>query len=504
MAKKKKTTKRLKAARPESTFTRIAVSELVVDPKNPRHITAGLESAGQGEIIARLCETDRVLDIAESIAVNGYRNFEPLIVIRGKGGFVAVEGNRRAAALKILTTPELAPPEFQKRVRELVSRAGRIPSEIDVVVVASRNDVVDFLLQRHGQQPTVAWSQPDRAEFVMQLLESGDFTIAELKEKAGPNADIEREISKYYLWQGLQRAPLGEESQKAITDPRSASFTTYERVVRSVPGQEWLGIRFGDEGEISGTRPLKQVLRGMAKIFDAVQAGTITSRTAGKKDQIIGELSKLKSFRPAGAGRFSTAQLMASEPIKDYGVSGGSAKSVKRRTVRAVKVIIPSGFVCTVKDQKILEMIRELKTTSMSDTVCLGALGLRTLVEMAVISHIDRSIGLAKCEKAIVAERHKEYNKRLQKKGQGPVPQVEVRRTPGFGELAQWMLSNCAPTNASSQDLSGFKKYLKQDLADLNGFVHHLNAIPTEKEIRSAWVSVSKFLECLIGERADA
>lgn len=500
---KKKTTKRNRAATPSSTFTRVAVSELIVDPKNPRHITAGLESAGQEEIIARLCETDRVLDIAESIAVNGYRIFEPLIVIKGKGGFIAVEGNRRAAALKILATPELAPPELQRRVRDLASRAGQIPSEIDVVLVKSRRDVVDFLLQRHGQQPTVAWSQPDRAEFVMQLLESGEFTIAELKEKAGPNADIEREISKYYLWQGLQRAPLGEESQKAIADPRSASFTTYERVVRSLPGQEWLGIRFGDEGEISGTRPLKQVLRGMAKIFDAVQAGTITSRTAGKTDQIKNELSKLKAHRPAGSGRFDASELMASEPVKDYGANGGQAKTVKRRTVRPVTVIIPSGFVCKVKDQKILEMIKELKATSLSGNVCLGALGLRTLVEMAVISHIDRTVGLAKCEKAISAERHKAHNKRLEKKGLDPVPQADIRRTPGFSELAEWMLRHCAPTNASSQDLSGFKKYLKQDLADLNSFVHHLNAIPTEKELRSAWVSVSKFLECLVGERAD-
>ena len=84
--------------------------ELVLDRKNPRFggddVVAGKK--GEATIIKRLVDSADLMELVESIAVNGYLDLEALFVVEEKGEKVVVEGNRRIAAIKLLRDPDLA------------------------------------------------------------------------------------------------------------------------------------------------------------------------------------------------------------------------------------------------------------------------------------------------------------------------------------------------------------------------------------------------------------
>jgi hypothetical protein len=84
--------------------------ELELDRKNPRFggddVAAGKE--GEATIIKRLLDMADLMELVDSIAVNGYLDLEPLFVVEEKGTNIVVEGNRRVAAVKLLRDPDLA------------------------------------------------------------------------------------------------------------------------------------------------------------------------------------------------------------------------------------------------------------------------------------------------------------------------------------------------------------------------------------------------------------
>src|ERR1044071_10087703 len=82
------------------------VRSLQLDPKNPR---LGRETTARAprDIIQYLFEHDKAMEVAQSIARNGYFPNEPLLAVRENNNLVVVEGNRRLAALKALLEPGL-------------------------------------------------------------------------------------------------------------------------------------------------------------------------------------------------------------------------------------------------------------------------------------------------------------------------------------------------------------------------------------------------------------
>ena len=96
--------------------TDIDVEAIYLDTNNPRH--EPLES--QEEAIEKLCQDEYVLQLAQDIAENGINPLESFAVLIEKRGrkttYIAVEGNRRLCAIKLLQDPDLAPANIRKKI----------------------------------------------------------------------------------------------------------------------------------------------------------------------------------------------------------------------------------------------------------------------------------------------------------------------------------------------------------------------------------------------------
>lgn len=125
---------------------KIPLSDLLLDERNPRLPLS--VSRSQNEMIEYLAKTTSITELMTAIGENDYFPGEPLVVIPdGHGRYIVVEGNRRFAALKLLSDPELFPSG--RRVREAAESAQFRPQEVPCVVFDTRDQVVNYLGYRH-------------------------------------------------------------------------------------------------------------------------------------------------------------------------------------------------------------------------------------------------------------------------------------------------------------------------------------------------------------------
>lgn len=88
---------------PESTVY-IPLSNLLLDPQNPR-LPEDIQNTDSQTILIWMVENEVLDELARSMVTNGFFAHEPLIVLPAEpdGRHLVVEGNRRLAALQILT-----------------------------------------------------------------------------------------------------------------------------------------------------------------------------------------------------------------------------------------------------------------------------------------------------------------------------------------------------------------------------------------------------------------
>jgi hypothetical protein len=84
-----------------------------------------------------------------------------------KNGYTVVEGNRRLAALKLLTDPQLAKVR-EKGVMEIVAGKKFTPTQIPCILHNKRDDVLDYLGYRHITG-VKSWGALEKARYLAQL-----------------------------------------------------------------------------------------------------------------------------------------------------------------------------------------------------------------------------------------------------------------------------------------------------------------------------------------------
>lgn len=147
----------------------ISVGSLLLDVTNPRHDPV----EDQRKAIEAMLEVEgeKVLRLARDIAVRGVNPLDRLMVVAHGNGrnYIALEGNRRLTALKLLNNPDLAADTaFAASTRRLKS-SDAVPSKLDCVIAPSREAARPWLELRHtgenGGLGVVGWNAIAQARF---------------------------------------------------------------------------------------------------------------------------------------------------------------------------------------------------------------------------------------------------------------------------------------------------------------------------------------------------
>jgi hypothetical protein len=211
------------------TQLNIAVDRLHLDPENPR-LSDRWKIKNELELLKVLYEQYNLLEIAESMAKNGYFDEEPLVatpqdipkdlryfddydtnaksrfedfINQQDVHFTVVEGNRRLATVKLLLSTDL-------KIKLKVSSSFPVittPVEEDlcilpVIVYPNRDEVIPYLGVRHilGIEK---WDPYAKAFYIAELIRNGK-QLEQVREQIGDKRDAV--LRSYVSYQLLQQA----------------------------------------------------------------------------------------------------------------------------------------------------------------------------------------------------------------------------------------------------------------------------------------------------------
>ena len=128
---------------------RIQTVDLNFDPKNPRFYRLNDPSSVQA-VIEEMLDDESVQDLMLSIGQKGYFEGEPLLVTRENDKLIVVEGNRRLAAVKLLSSQLLPPARRRAGVAQILNEiAVTPPTELPCIEYPTRREVMRYLGYRH-------------------------------------------------------------------------------------------------------------------------------------------------------------------------------------------------------------------------------------------------------------------------------------------------------------------------------------------------------------------
>ena len=147
--------------KPKRIEQEIPLDRIFLHHENPRH--EPYET--QAQVIEWLCSNEEVPQLARDIAQHGLSPLDRFGVIRDHetdgddATYIAAEGNRRVCALKLLTDPDLAPPE-RKAFFENQAESRSPITNLPCVIFEDQEDLDLWLKRRHqgfaggvGQKP---------------------------------------------------------------------------------------------------------------------------------------------------------------------------------------------------------------------------------------------------------------------------------------------------------------------------------------------------------------
>jgi len=197
--------------------------DMRLDLENPR--LAGYGGGNRTEIdgIQQLLVSADLRELIETIAANGFVNFEPLIVHRRADHYLVFEGNRRLAAVKLLRQPEVA-RALSVALPPMAPGAAESLERIEVQAVASRDEARQFIGFKHINGPH-KWDSFAKGKFAADWYrqeKDRGVTLRDVARKLGDRHDtIHRLVQGIYV--------LEQAQEEGLFDPGSGSGTSRHR-----------------------------------------------------------------------------------------------------------------------------------------------------------------------------------------------------------------------------------------------------------------------------------
>lgn len=473
--------------------SQLNVTSLLLDPHNPRIPDSSTELS-QRDIIADLVENDKVLDLAKSIVANGYYPHEALIIVEdGKKKYV-LEGNRRLAALKLLLSPEIALMEWEQRFRSLSYQIDtNAIRKVKVIKSPSREAAAPIIMSKHTRSQIESWSPLMQAKFYRNLVERG-LTIDDIAEQYKiQTSEITDALQRYQMYSVACALNLSDDLARKVHNPREFPITTLGRLYKYSKVNEFLGISFDENKNLVGSVDVEEFKKGYTKIVTDIAKGVVHSRTVNKTEAMDKYLLSIKKYKPNlnKKGSFTSDTLIKAEAPKT--IPHPSAAKKKAKTKPIPRALIPSSFTCDVNNQRINDVVNELKKLPVAQCPNAVALMFRSLLEMSLGYYLDRTGHLFKITE-------KERKKRESKGNFFPSDWH-----PKLTEMLKYVVDEDTHIISNGNLLQALRKLIAQkntliSIDTLNLFVHNQHFYPNEDSLRPFWPQLQGLFEIILIE----
>ena len=458
------------------------VNRLRLDPENPRLATS-VKRPTQQELIADLLEHEDVIGLVRDIARQGFFPNDLLVAIRDDSKTIVVEGNRRLAALKLLLNPELAPPSYQKRIRQYAAQSRTTIEKIQIVLAPNRNAAVPIIIARHKGEAVKAWTTVMQARFVQGRIDEG-LSIDDVAEETGlERAEVVRQLRDAKLYDVIRSLPLPAAVEQTVSDPRQFPFTTLRRLIEYSSVQDLLGIETDERKGFVTSLPADRFQSFLARIVTDIATEVVTSRshnTSAQVEQYIKEIEHgLGKARKTPDKKTPADEFVDPSRLQPQRV---------RRPKKAVRKhlppsgLIPKGFRVDIEDARIRDIAEELKAIKIVQFPNAVAITFRSLLDMAVTKYLQDS-GDLKAIKARLSSK--------QPKSADWVPTLKQ-------QLDYILQTNTIPLAPEGRKaLQKFISDTRQSLTldSLNWFTHNRYVPPTVEQMRAFWTMLTPLLE---------
>lgn len=289
----------------------VSIAQIFLDPEN---IRLQLEdNISQSAIIDDLFLNEQTMQILESMVSYGIFPDETPVVIKKGKNYTVIEGNRRIAALKVLTRPEI----LQKKesfVKELRKSIERLPESIEVLVAPNRESVKQFLASKHTQPTRRQWRPLRQAYFYKTELEGGK-TVEDLRTEY-PHIDIDRFLKLINIHKIAKSINYDDaQTTQKVHNERTFPATTLERLYGDKNVRAFLGFEFNNAGDVKIKISKPEFEKGFKKIIQDVVHKNIDSRKLHSEED---RLNYLKSFPKSSIPKLSKgARTLSSKDFRE-------------------------------------------------------------------------------------------------------------------------------------------------------------------------------------------
>jgi hypothetical protein len=447
----------------------IPVASIALDLLNPRLD----EQANQRDALRTIVgqQGDKIMNLAADIVREGVDPSSLAIVTKSEDDpatFVALEGNRRIAALKVLARPELvldllAEPGG-KRLRALAQEFAKNPiTEVSCVVFNEREAAHHWIELRHnGEQQgrgIVSWGAAEAARFEERRGRTS---------RSGPAlqaVDLVRKMG------GLADEELGRLHDVPIT--------TVQRLLNDPYVRTRLGVEI-DAGRLKSKLPEKEVVKGLARIIREAALGQLPVSRVDTKELRAKYIDKFpKNELPSPL--VASSKVARSLGGDKSGASAAPSRQVARSQPpsRARNTVIPRACIIDIHDKKINNVYWELKRIQIDGRGAFpmaASVLFRVFLELSVDRYLRSHSLLTPKEaeqaklkhKLQVVERHVEQSGRMTKN--------ELRGARRAGDDNHFVAAS---------------------ISTLHAYVHDQHFAPSPSDLKAAWDTLEHFFKTI-------
>lgn len=467
---------------------RLAVTGLQLDEVNPR-LNPSANRRAQREIIQYLFDHEDALEVARSIARNGYFPNEPLLATMERERHIVLEGNRRLAALKALREPEVLEGRYRTSVERILRESGptAIPQAVPVTIAPDRASTDRQIAVRHVGTPVRRWRPENKASFILAKIDDG-YDERALTEAFGFTATDIRDAREIRAIAGMMRSlDLPVELRERLDSPDPAVLTTLHRVFDSPPGRKALRVERDPDAVFRVTTAKSEFIRGARRLVTDVLEGEQDSRSLNKHEDI----ERYFESWPSGErveqkrGSFAIGNIIANDPPVP---PEPLPVDPSPRTRPINRYVLPRNLGVKFGGTRLITIRNELVKLKREEFPNAGAVLLRVFFELMVRDYLQRT-----GEMTVIVERLRS-KKALRAHGQ-----------PEMGQLIE-EIHRIAQGRLEKSEAESVGRALRRErwVEDFNAFVHQPRDLPTPDDLLAFWERMEPLFRLMLEEPHQA